>query len=93
VRKFKVGDRVRIVGRASDGPQASKWIGRIGTIDRVFPASGSRPRMWRHGQTIYHLDIAPDERALPGKHLRLAGDGDEPAKWAGCVWQPNRVTE
>jgi hypothetical protein len=49
--------------------------------------------MWRHGQTIYHLDIAPDERALPGKHLRLAGDGDEPAKWAGCVWQPNRVTE
>lgn len=81
--KFQVGDRVRIIQVGNPDPEAQRLIGEecyIQSIDTTL--------LWP-----YVLSITPSgkEVCACAKNIAHAYDGNEPASWSDCVWQPRGV--
>lgn len=92
--KFRVGQRVRIVGCA-EGNYMGRNIGKTGVIVRKWRAS---IRQWICGESrggpYWIVDVAPvndsgDPFGWAEKHLSpCAYDGNEKVSWSECLWQP-----
>lgn len=88
--KFKVGDRVRII-RTQKYPQCLGMICAIKGGLKLRTDLSTGKRLLR-----YQLDIlapgSPHHALVMPSQIEPYYDGDEPAKWSECVWQPKQVT-
>lgn len=91
-RKFSVGDRVRVIGADRDPSD----VGRVTTI--VGSGLGTNVHGSKELGYFVNLPCGPIARTYNGlaiyrsHHLEPYYDGDEPAKWSDCVWQPKQVS-
>jgi hypothetical protein len=84
-RRFKVGDRVRIVRSVV---AAGQWaVGKETTILGLYSFGPD----WQFRGDAYVIDVAPNYAALDCE-LEPLYDGNQPAKWKDCVWTPSKTT-
>lgn len=95
-RKFKVGDRVRIIRSVKP-----EMVGQVSTVVRITKFNGKPGSSWLGifpvGTETCVLDIPSRQGkgwhvAYPHDYLEPYYDGNERVAWSSCVWQPNRVS-
>ena len=86
--KFNVGDQVRII-----------WSGtpeRVGIVTTILgscpcPETCASP-VDCYELSLLHVSGSGTNAHYRERHLKLIYDGNVPASWDDCVWQPDRCT-
>lgn len=85
MRKFEVGDRVKIV---KAHPYWSAYIGVETTVTSELVMSDYGPWL------VHELDLKVDNMivSVPPDYIIPVYDGLEPSSWSECVWKPERLS-